>query len=234
MLMKSIIFTLLFSAISISFTAQIGLDITAKGQFNSTWLFNQNISEDGAEQDYAPGWGSHYGLGLGMRLGFFGIGMETNFGKHNAEYSGVYANQDYASTVALSTFQLPLFLRFQNKGGVYFEMGAQYNRIRKALYTRENLLPLSSDVSGDYAKSYSTALIGFGINRKILKSVPLGFVFGFRLQYGIKDARGVDAYGLPLDNSLIYPNYAKTRAASAGINIGLMYTIDTKEKESGY
>jgi hypothetical protein len=122
--MKSIIFTLLFAAISISFNAQIAVDITAKGQFNSTWLFNQNISDDGAEQDYAPGWGSHYGLGLGMRLGFFGIGLETNFGKHNAEYSGVIANQDYASTVALSTFQLPLFLRFQNKGGVYFEMGA--------------------------------------------------------------------------------------------------------------
>ena len=229
------LYSLLFIALfSLPSFAQIGLDISAKGQFNSTWLFNQNISDDGDEQDYAPSWGSHYGLGLGMRLGFFGLGTEFNFGKHNAEYSGVIANQDYASKVALSTFQLPLILRFQNEGGVYVELGAQYNKIRKAVYTRENLFPTTGDVVNEYAKSYSTAFLGFGINRKILKSIPLGFVFGLRLQYGISDARGVDAYGNSLDNSLFYSNYAKTRAAAAGINFGLMYTIETKEKESGY
>jgi len=232
--MKTLITLLFLMAFSLFTEAQIGFDVTAKGQFNSTWLFNKNISDQGAEQDYAPSWGSHYGLGLGMRLGFLGIGTEFNFGKHNAEYSGVIFGSNYSSKVALSTFQLPLFLRFQNKGGVYVELGAQYNKVRKALYTRENLLPTTSDVISEYAKSYSTAFLGFGINRKLLKSIPLGFIFGLRLQYGIKDARGVDAYGTALDNSIVYPTYAKTRAASAGINIGLMYTIDTKEKASGY
>ena len=71
-------------------------------------------------------------------------------------------------------------------------------------------------------------------NKKIVKSLPLGIIFGLRLQYGIKDAKGVDALGRSLSNSLIYPEYNKTRAAAAGFTFGLMYTIDTKEKESGY
>ena len=112
--------------------AQLGFDIAAKGQFNSTWLFNQNISEQGKEQDYAPSWGSNYGLGFGLRMGFFSLGMETNFGGHNAEYAGEILSQSYSSMVNLKTFQLPIYLRFQNKGGAYFELGAQYNKIRSA------------------------------------------------------------------------------------------------------
>jgi len=232
--MKTLITLLFLMAFSLFTEAQIGFDVTAKGQFNSTWLFNKNISDKGTEQDYVPSWGSNFGLGLGMRLGFFGLGTEFNFGKHNAEYKGIRDGNNYSSKIALSTFQLPLLVRFQNKGGVYVELGAQYNKVRKAIYTRENLLPTTDDVAGDFAKSYTTAVLGFGINRKILKSIPLGFIFGLRLQYGISDLRGVDGYGIALNNSKVYSNYAKTRAASAGINFGIMYTLDTKKKESGY
>ncbi len=214
--------------------AQLGFDIAAKGQFNSTWLFNQNISDQGKEQDYAPSWGSNYGLGFGLRMGFFSLGLETNFGAHNAEYAGEILSQSYTSMVNLKTMQLPIYVRFQNEGGAYFELGAQYNKIRSAMYSREGLFSGTSDASSEYAKSYSNAFIGFGINRKILKSVPLGIIFGVRLQYGIKDAKGVDAYGNSLSNSLLYPDYYKTRAAAAGLNFGFVYTIDTKEKESGY
>lgn len=217
-------------------TAQMGFDIAAKGQFNSTWLFNNNISDLGDEQNYDPSWGSNYGLGFGLRMGFFCLGMETNFGQHVGGYSGTVPvlSQSYTSTVNLKTFQLPIYLRFQNKGGAYFELGAQYNKIRNAMYTREGFLSGTTDVNSEYAKSYSTAFMGFGINRKILKSVPLGILFGVRLQYGIKDPKGVDALGYSLSNALLYPTYQKTKVAAAGLNFGLVYTIDTKEKESGY
>lgn len=214
--------------------AQLSLDITGKGQFNSTWLINKNTYDAGAEQDYAPSWGSNYGLGLGLRMGFIGLGMETNFGKHNAEFQGVYLTQNYTSKISLKTFQAPVFLRFQNKGGGYFELGAQFNKIRSATYSYEGLINTTKDCSSDFSKSYSTAFIGFGINKKIVKSFPLGIIFGVRLQYGIKDAKGVDALGRSLSSPINYPNYYKTRAAAAGFNFGLMYTIDTKEKESGY
>lgn len=213
---------------------QLSLDVTTKGQFNSTWLINKNTYNAGDEQDYATSWGSNYGLGIGLRMGGFGIGMETNWGKHNAEFAGNYLTQNYTSKIALNTFQLPMFIRFQNEGGAYFELGAQYNKIKSALYTYDGILTTSDDCTGDFAKSYSTGFIGFGINKKIVKSLPLGILFGMRLQYGIKDAQGVDALGRSLSNSLVYPEYQKTRAAAVGFNFGLMYTIDTKEKESGY
>jgi hypothetical protein len=228
-------YSFLFIAVFVSTSmAQLGFDIAAKGQVNSTWLFNQNISDQGKEQDYAPSWGSNYGLGFGLRMGFFSVGLETNFGAHNAEYAGEFLTQSYTSMVNLKTFQMPIYLRFQNKGGAYFELGAQYNKIRSAMYTNDGFINYDKNASVEYAKSYSNAFIGFGINRKILKSVPLGIIFGLRLQYGIKDAKGVDALGNSLSNSLLYPDYYKTRAAAAGLNFGLVYTIDTKEKESGY
>ena len=105
---------------------------------------------------------------------------------------------------------------------------------KRTLLSAKGFFPLTLDASGEFAKSYSNAFIVFGINRKILKSVPLGIIFGLRLQYGIKDAKGVDAFGNSLSDNLKYPDYYKTRAAAAGLNFGLVYTIDTKEKESGY
>jgi hypothetical protein len=232
--MKFIYSLLFIGAFIFNSTAQLGFDVGAKGQFNSTWLFNQNISDQGKEQDYAPSWGSNYGMLFGLRMGFFSLGLETNFGAHNAEYAGEIPGGSYTSMVNLKTFQMPIYLRFQNKGGAYVELGAQYNKIRSAMYSQYGFSPETSDASGVYAKSYSNAFIGFGINRKILKSVPLGIIFGLRLQYGIKDAKGVDAFGNSLSDNLKYPDYYKTRAAAAGLNFGLVYTIDTKEKESGY
>ena len=47
--MKFLITFLGLVAFSLMIEAQVGLDITAKGQFNSTWLFNKNISDQGAD-----------------------------------------------------------------------------------------------------------------------------------------------------------------------------------------
>jgi len=230
-----LIYSLLFVvAFFVNAKAQLGFDVGAKGQFNSTWLINKNTYNAGDEQDYSPSWGSNYGMVFGLRMGGFCTGLETNFGMHNAEFNGKTLLGDYTSKIALKTFQLPVYLRFQNEGGAYFEIGAQYNKIKSALYSYDGIVDGTSDESSEYAKSYSTAFIGFGVNRKIVKSVPLGIIFGVRLQYGIKDAKGVDALGNSLSNSLLYPDYYKTRAAAAGLNFGLIYTIDTKGKESGY
>jgi len=227
----SLLFIGLFSAFTY---AQLGFDIAAKGQFNSTWLINKNTYNAGDEQDYAPSWGSNFGMGFGLRMGFLGLGMELNWGNHNAEFAGTYLTQNYTSKISLKTFQVPMLMRFQNEGGAYVELGAQFNNIRSATYSYDGILNSTNDCTADFAKSYTTALIGFGINKKIVKSLPLGIIFGLRLQYGIKDAKGVDALGRSLSSSLFYPEYNKTRAAAAGFTFGLMYTIDTKEKESGY
>jgi hypothetical protein len=53
-------------------------------------------------------------------------------------------------------------------------------------------------------------------------------LFGLRLNYGFADAKGVDALGNNLDNSLLYPTYEKTNAASGAIMLGLTYGIELK------
>lgn len=230
--MKNLILLSSFILLTTFSNAQLCLDVTGKGQFNSTWLFNQNISDLGEEQDYAAGWGSNFGMGLGLRIGVISFCMESNWGHHNGEYAGTRFGQNYTSKVDLKTVQIPLFIRLQNEGGAYFELGAQYNKIKSASYSREIWLPvIANDVSSYYAKSYTSAFIGFGVHTPIVKSLPISLLFGVRLNYGLKDAKGVDALGNSLDNSLLYSTYRKTNSAAAGLNLGITYTIDTKKKK---
>jgi hypothetical protein len=82
----------------------------------------------------------------------------------------------------------------------------------------------TSDVTGKY-NSYTTAVLGFGSNISLGDSFPLILNVGIRLQYGITDAVGVDALGIDLTNTTVYPTYQKSAAASAGLHIGLTYKI---------
>lgn len=227
--MKNLILLSSFILLSTFSNAQLCVDMTGKGQFNSTWIFNQNISNEGAKQDYAAGWGSNFGVGLGLRLGAVSFCMESNWGHHVGEYAGTVNGDNYTSKIDLKTVQIPLFLRLQNEGGAYFELGAQYNKIKSANYSREiSVIQTNVDKSGLYAKSFTSAFIGFGVHTPIVKSLPISLLFGVRLNYGIKDAKGVDALGNSLAN---YSKYYKSNTAAAGINLGITYTIDTEKKK---
>ena len=68
--------------------------------------------------------------------------------------------------------------------------------------------------------------MGFGANVQLSKSIPLGLIMGMRLNYGFADAKGVDAMGFNLSNSIFYPTYQKTMAVSAGLQIGLSYKFN--------
>jgi hypothetical protein len=46
------------------------------------------------------------------------------------------------------------------------------------------------------------------------------------LNYGFADAKGVDAFGNSLSSSIFYPNYKKTMAVSAGLQIGFSYKFN--------
>src|ERR1700756_5356566 len=64
------------------------IEIHAKGSANSTWLFNNNISNAGNEQDYAAGWGYSYGVGFNMYFGNVGFGVEGLMASHTGSYAG--------------------------------------------------------------------------------------------------------------------------------------------------
>lgn len=214
--------------------AQLAIELGAKGSYNSTWLFNTNISDKGADQDYAMAWGKNYGISATAYLGPIGIALEYYNGNHSGGYAGTISLLgDYTSNVKLKTNHIPLLLKFRGESGGYIELGGQLNTISKAIHTIDyadsDIFDGETDVTPAYAKSYMSAILGFGANVKPMKDLPLALLLGVRLQYGFGDAKGVDAFGTSLDNSIFYPTYQKTNVVSGGLMVGLTYTLSTEK-----
>jgi hypothetical protein len=237
--MKKIILCASLFFIVANAQAQLSIDGGVKGSYNSTWLFNKNISDQGAEQDYDMAWGSNVGIGAAVYYGPIGFGVEFLRGTHTGGYAGDFglagflASGKYTSNVKLNVTQIPLLLKLKSKGGAYIELGAQVNSISKAIYNRDfadNDLFNDTDntVTSEYAKSFTSAVLGFGANVRFVKAIPLSLNVGLRLQYGLTDAKGVDAMGVSLENTVVYPTRQNSNAVSGGIMIGLNYTFEAK------
>jgi len=227
--MKRIFLLISGIAFSMGVNAQVTFEVQGKGGMASTWLFNKNISDQGAVQDYAMAWGSSYGVGINLYYKNIGIGIEGLSSKHTGGYAGSLGDFRYNSQVTLSGYQIPVLLKLKSDGGVYIEVGVQANGVSKAIYNNEsNPFVQTYGVTSSYSKNYMSAVLGFGANVKLSKKIPLGLLFGLRLNYGFADAKGVDALGNNLDNSLLYPTYEKTNAASGAIMLGLTYGIELK------
>jgi hypothetical protein len=227
--MKRIFLLISGIAFSMGVNAQVTFEVHGKGGMASTWLFNKNISDKGAEQDYAMAWGSSYGAGINLYYKNIGIGIEGLASKHTGGYAGTIGSLNYTSQVSLKGYQIPILLKLKSDGGVYVEAGVQANGVSKATYNNEsNPFVPTYGVTSSYAKNYMSAVLGFGANVKLSKKIPLGLLFGVRLNYGFADAEGVDALGNNLDNSILYPTYEKTNAASGAIMLGLTYGFELK------
>ena len=228
--MKKLIFIISGVVLAFGARAQFSIEAQGKGAIASTWLFNKNISDLGEEQDYAMAWGSSYGAAINFYYKNVGIGIEGLASKHVGGYSGRLGDFNYNSQVTLSGYQIPVLFKLKSDGGVYLELGVQANGISKANHTAQSDLGETSDnVSGSYAKNYMSAVFGFGANVKLSKKIPLGLLFGLRLNYGFDDSKGVDALGNDLDNKLIYNTYEKTNAASGAFMLGLTYSFELKK-----
>ena len=229
--MKKFIFCASLFFIGANAQAQLSIDGGVKGSYNSTWLFNKNISDQGTSQDYAMGWVYNVGGGATVYYGPIGFGVEFLTGTHTGGYAGDFFGK-YTSNVKLNVTQIPLLLKLKSESGAYLEVGAQVNNVRKATYsldyTNSDILDYSNDQTTNYAKTYTSALLGFGANVRLVKAIPLSLNLGLRLQYGFTDSKGVDALNNRLNNSLIYPTYQKTNAVSGGLVFGLTYTFEPK------
>ena len=229
--MKKFIFCASLFFIGANAEAQLSIDGGVKGSYNSTWLFNKNISDQGTSQDYAMGWGYNVGGGATVYYGPIGFGVEFLTGTHTGGYAGDFFGK-YTSNVKLNVTQIPLLLKLKSESGAYLEVGAQVNNVRKATYsfdyTDSDVFDKTSDQTTNYAKTYTSALLGFGANIRVVKAIPLALNLGLRLQYGFTDSKGVDALNNRLNNSLIYPTYQKTNAVSGGLVFGLTYTFEPK------
>jgi len=223
--MKKVLLSLGLFAMTMSAKAQVlSFDAGLKGAFSTTEMFNNNVSDLGATQDYKMATGSNYGLALNANLGKIGLTVEFLAGKFNTGYQGTLGNTTYTSNVELSTFSIPILVKFGGQTGGYTEIGISTNGVRSATYSN-SLTTATSDVTGKY-NGYTTAVLGFGSKISLGDNFPLILNVGVRLQYGITDAAGVDALGIDLTNTVAYPTYQKSSAASAGVHVGLTYRIN--------
>ncbi len=219
--MKKVLLSVGLFAMTMTAKAQVlTFDAGLKGAFSATEMFNNNISDLGATQDYKMATGSNYGLALNANLGKIGLTVEFLPGKFNTGYQGTLGNTAYTSNVELSTFSIPILVKFGGQTGGYAEVGISTNGVNKATYSN-SLTTATSVVTGKY-NSYTTAVLGFGSKISLGDDFPLILNVGVRLQYGITDAAGVDALGADLKD---YSPYQKSSAASAGLNVGLTYRI---------
>lgn len=219
--MKKVLLSVGLFAMTMTAKAQVlTFDAGLKGAFSATEMFNNNISDLGATQDYKMSTGSNYGLALNANLGNIGLTVEFLPGKFNTGYQGTLGNTAYTSNVELSTFSIPILVKFGGQTGGYAEVGISTNGVNKATYSN-SLTTATSVVTGKY-NSYTTAVLGFGSKISLGDDFPLILNVGVRLQYGITDAAGVDALGADLKD---YSPYQKSSAASAGLHVGLTYRI---------
>ncbi len=222
--MKKVLLSVGLFAMTMSAKAQVlSFDAGLKGAYSATEMFNNNISDLGATQDYNMATGANFGLALNGNLGKIGLTVELLTGSFNTGYQGTLGLTTYTSNVSLKTFSIPILVKFGGQTGGYAEVGISTNGVKSATYSN-SLTTATSDVTGKY-NSYTTAVLGFGSKISLGDNFPLILNVGVRLQYGITDAAGVDALGLDLTNTVFYPTYQKSSAASAGIHVGLTYRI---------
>lgn len=217
------------------------LEIHAKGAANSSFLFNNNISDAGNDQDYAAGWGFHYGLGVSMYFGNVGFGVEGLMGNHRGAYAGSIESKDaagntvttdYSSNVNLKITQIPVFFKLKSDIGGYLEVGPALNLVSEGAYHyTSNGVQIDSVMTGSFAKTYYSAILGFGFKIPIAKS-RFSVLGGARLQYAFSDIQGVDARGREFVNPFVYEaGPGKTTGATAGLMLGVVCTLGEKKKD---
>jgi hypothetical protein len=204
----------------------ISADASLKYAYSTTGLFNKSISDLGASQDYAIAFSSNYGFAGTVNFGKIGVGIECLLGNFKAGYQGdqVLLGGAYTSEVNLKTTQIPIYLRLGGSKGSFGEFGVVMNNVSGATYTNSNSLidpPQAQDVSSQY-QNFMGYMVGVG-GRFGLLDLPVLVSVSGRFMYSTADAKGVDALGADLD---LYNPVQKTNAASVGLHVGLIYSID--------
>jgi hypothetical protein len=233
--MKKLLLLTAAVALSGSLFAQARVEISAKGTYRSTWMFNENLSNLGDVQDYDLGWAPNYGVGGAFYLSkSIGFELDALLGSFSGRFQGKADSLgNYTSKVNLSTVDIPLLFKLRTKsGGAYLELGPQYTMINKALYSLESdsMNISNKDVSNDFSKSNLAIVLGMGVNIELSPKLDLNT--GLRFEYGISDLKGVDALGDSFENFFNYPEYQRTFTAAGGLMVGLTYKIGTVGEEA--
>jgi hypothetical protein len=214
----------LFTFFSLGLNAQdFSFSLTGKGLLNGSLILNNSITTS-ENQDYTFAMSGAGGLGgLFLYNDKIGASLEFLIGNHKGNYNGTTSlgNQKYSSVVNLKTIQIPILFRLDNDEG-YLEIGPQLNAITNANFTSSYPIGINSDVSEEYKRMSISGVLGFGSFYQLGKRSPVTLTFGFRINYGLSDIKGVDPQGAPFVFSTANQ---KSILLAAGLNLGLLYEL---------
>jgi hypothetical protein len=229
------------------------MEIGVNGTLATTWLLNNNVSDQG--QNLNPNFSTGYSFGA---LGNFfftptvGIGLELNMTSVNQKYDGTIESVNFDAKDAPNYFQLPILLKLKTPSGFYFEVGPALYFLTSA---KGDLEFSPADPTLDYSgRNIETGLSGtttgllFGFGGRFPVSDHLVITGGLRFVYGLSDATeeqdqteflenltddvlGVAATFAHTDQQGNF-SYEKTTLATGGLQIGLLYAIGKSQKEA--
>ncbi len=250
--MKKIVFISLF--VSLAFTSFSQFYAGAHFAYNSTWLMNKQVFDEGPEMDIAVSFGNYFGVMAGY---YFTdqLGVEININpnkivqKYRGDFklSGTDERAYYNSSTVLNTIDYPVLLKIGKDA--YFELGCMFSSVSKASYNKtfdedyfNNFnVAIYKDIpyfdfydieNMDVKAAFKTfgigAIIGFGANINLYEDA-LKLNFGLRFNYIITDLQGINALGY---NKAYSPwvsakesKVFKTNPLYGGLKIGLLYNF---------
>lgn len=243
---------LFFVLVSISAMSFAQLTLGGHYAYNSTWLLNKQVFDEGKEMDVAVSFGSYYGLIAGYYFSDnFGLELNFNLNKIEQKYTGsidyylsdTLRNPYNASTI-LRTTDIPVLMKFGKN--TYFELGPVIQLVNKATYSRtfdelngfgpgwyNSHLYSFSDASSIGVKSEFNSVgfgvaFGFGANFNIIEDV-LKLNFGMRFNYILTDLQGINGLGLTKESGYVTETGKEnfyTHPLYGGLKVGLVYFFD--------
>ena len=216
--MKKMIIVLAFLASNVAAQAQ-ELRAGVKGAFNSTWLFNKEVSDAGDELDYASTFGSQFGVyGSYAFNEAMGVSLELLLGQVNQKYTGVIGGISYDAQRKLSFIDIPVLFRFTSEKGPYLEVGPQFSILSSAKSEPTSGLSTSQE-KDQYNSSNFSGILGFGID--IEASEKIDIIAGLRFGYGFSDMTdGVNGPGKNAAGKVV-----PTNTAVGGLHVGIVYKL---------
>jgi hypothetical protein len=209
--------------------AQEGLFAGGHFAYNSTWLMNPQVFDEGPEMDVDVPFGYYWGFFVGYDfMDKLGASVEFNVNTMRQKYVGDIDflvgddHNSYIATTVLKTFDIPLLLKIG--GDSYFEIGPVFQMVNKATYTAtydevftinpgwyNQMLIVNNDnfktrsnenVKDDFAKNGIAIAFGFGSDMELVDDV-LFLNIGVRFQYTLTDMEGVNGLGLNIDSNFV-------------------------------
>jgi hypothetical protein len=194
---------------SLNTYSQQWFEAGVKGGYGVSFLANSNLFND---HSFSPQ--ISFGYMYGGKIGFnfnenHAITVDVTTGSIEQKYNYGHLNPDSSKTIynrSIGFDALNILLMYRKAGdGGYFEIGPQLSTITKTRGSDGFTQTKNVDISANLAKSYYSAVVGFG--GYILGSDDFRLILGFRASYAFTDVLSSAGRQSSFPSTTHYTNY---------------------------